>query len=92
MSVGAQTEIELAEVEDESTQVIATSTTMEHGLTEVKDKSTEIQDESREVDEEVTEVKDYPTEKVNLSPCNLKGRGLRDDLLFTLLLRHNHAL
>ncbi|KAK3732161.1 hypothetical protein RRG08_026543 [Elysia crispata] len=52
----ASREIELAEVEDESTQVIATSTTMEHGLTEVKDKSTEIEDESREVDEEVTEL------------------------------------
>ncbi|KAK3798731.1 hypothetical protein RRG08_048246 [Elysia crispata] len=48
MSVGAQTKIELAEVEDESTQVIATSTTMEHGLTEVKDKSTETENESRE--------------------------------------------
>ncbi|KAK3773241.1 hypothetical protein RRG08_012366 [Elysia crispata] len=67
MSVGAQTKIELVKVEDESTQVIAKSTTMEHGLTEVKDKSTEIEDESREVDEEVTEVEDYPTEKTETS-------------------------
>ncbi|KAK3776113.1 hypothetical protein RRG08_046780 [Elysia crispata] len=84
MSVDAQTEIELAEVEDESTQVIATSTTMEHGLTEVKDKSTEIEDESREVDEEVTEVKDYPTEKSESEPMqSQRKRSKRRSAVYT---------
>ena len=84
MSVGAQTKIDLVKVEDESTQVIATSTTMEHRLTEVKDKSTEIEDESREVDEEVTEVEDYPTEKSESEPMqSQRKRSKRRSAVYT---------